>query len=160
MQRTLIILKPDCVKSGNCLNVIGMMKAGGFEIVAAKAVQLDDKILREHYAHHAERPFFPALCEFMKSCKVLVMVAQQEDAVNAFRELCGPTDSNLARKESPNSIRAKYGKDKSENCVHASDSDATARLEVGRFFTKDEIAKMGKPMAQSEIENEIAKLYR
>ena len=159
MERTFAILKPDCVEGKHCEEVLRMMLDDGFKVLLAKPVKLEEGILREHYAHHAEKPFFPSLLGYMTRSKVLLLLLERENAVAELRRLCGPTDSNEARKVAPQSIRAKFGKDKSENIIHASDSTESAEAEIGRFFTKREIIWAKKPLRFEELKADAARLY-
>ncbi|NCG08923.1 MAG: nucleoside-diphosphate kinase [Verrucomicrobia bacterium] len=131
MEETLIILKPDCMEKGLAGEVIGRFEKAGFEIVASKVLQLDGAILREHYAHVADLPFFPDIEAFMSSRPVMPMLLRGENVIAAVRELLGPTNSA----EAPaGTIRGDLGTDMMRNVVHASDSPETAALEKKRFF--------------------------
>lgn len=131
MEETLIILKPDCMQNRIAGKVITRFEEAGFQIVASKVIQLDGQILREHYAHVAEEPFFPRIEEFMSSCPVMPMILRGEDVIAKVRELLGPTNSNEAPK---GTIRGDLGTDMMRNVVHASDSTASAAAEIMRFF--------------------------
>jgi nucleoside-diphosphate kinase len=131
MEETLIILKPDCMEQRLAGEVIGRFEKAGFEIVASKVMQLDAAILREHYAHVADLPFFPDIEAFMSSRPVMPMILRGENVIAAVRDLLGPTNS----KEAPaGTIRGDLGTDMMRNVVHASDSPETAALEKKRFF--------------------------
>ena len=136
MEQTLVILKPDCMQRGLAGKVIARFEEGGLAIVGMRMARLDDRILGEHYAHLADKPFFPELKKFMKSSPVVLMVLRGENAVEAVRKMCGPTDSKKAPK---GTIRGDFGTDVQRNIVHASDSNETAEKEVARFFGKEEI---------------------
>jgi len=131
MEETLIILKPDCVEKRICGEVISRFEAAGFDIVAAKVMQLDGAVLREHYAHVADKPFFPDIEEFMSSRPVMPMVLRGENVIDKVRELLGPTNSKEAPK---GTIRGDLGTDMMRNVVHASDGPETAEAEKKRFF--------------------------
>jgi nucleoside-diphosphate kinase len=92
--------------------------------------------LREHYAHVADKPFYPEIEEFMSSVPVIAMVIEGDDIINKVRDMLGVTDS---RKAAPGTLRATFGKDVMINVAHASDSKETAAKEVERFFKKDEL---------------------
>lgn len=131
MEETLIILKPDCMQSRIAGKVITRFEEADFEIVASKVVQLDAQILREHYAHVTDEPFFPQIEEFMSSCPVMPMILRGEGVIVKVRELLGPTNSNEAPK---GTIRGDLGTDMMRNVVHASDSPSSAIAEIKRFF--------------------------
>jgi nucleoside-diphosphate kinase len=131
MEETLIILKPDCMEKRVVGEVISRFEAAGFDIVAAKIMELDSPILREHYAHVADKPFFPEIEAFMSSRPVMPMLLRGEDVIARTRELLGPTNSA----EAPaGTIRGDLGTDMMRNVVHASDGPETAAAEKKRFF--------------------------
>ena len=118
--------------------VIQRFEQAGLTLAACKMMQLNERILREHYDFLADKPFFPSILEYMQECPVLVMVLKGENAIATTRNLMGPTDSSIAPK---GTIRGDFGKDKSRNVVHASDSPASAEKEIARFFKPEEIFK-------------------
>ena len=136
MQRTLILLKPDCVKKSLVVPIIIRFESVGYSIIASKVVQLDDALLHEHYSHVADLPFFPEIAEFMSSCPVIALVLEGEEVIQGVRDLIGPTDSTIAPK---GTIRGDLGTDRMKNMVHASDSPESALAEINRFFEADQI---------------------
>jgi nucleoside-diphosphate kinase len=136
MQKTLVILKPDCMANKHAGNVIDRFEKAGFEIVGAKMIRLSAEVLRSHYAHVADKPFYPEIESFMSSRPVIVVALQGADVVAKVRELLGPTDS---RKAAKGTIRGDYGTEMMKNVVHASDSDDNARIELARFFKPEEL---------------------
>jgi nucleoside-diphosphate kinase len=136
MQRSLILLKPDCVKKSLVGQVISRFESAGYSIIASKVVQLDDTLLHEHYSHVADLPFFPEIAEFMSSCPVIALVLEGEEVIQGVRDLIGPTDSTIAPK---GTIRGDLGTDRMKNMVHASDSPESALVEINRFFEADQI---------------------
>jgi nucleoside-diphosphate kinase len=131
MEETLIILKPDCMEKRIAGEVITRFENAGFDIVASKVTQLDGPILREHYAHVADLPFFPEIEAFMSSRTVMPMILRGENVIAKVRELLGPTNSKEAAK---GTIRGDLGTDMMRNVVHASDSPESAAAEKARFF--------------------------
>ena len=131
MEETLIILKPDCMENRVAGEVISRFENAGFEIVASKVMLLDSAILREHYAHVADQPFFPEIEAFMSSRPVIPMILSGEDVIAKVRDLLGPTNSQEAPK---GTIRGDLGTDMMRNVVHASDGPETAAAEKKRFF--------------------------
>lgn len=136
MQRTLILLKPDTVQKQIVGNVISRFEAAGFRIRGCKMLHLNPALLREHYAHIAEKPFYPDVEKFMSSVPVIALVLEDDDIVAKMRDMLGVTDS---RKAAPGTLRAEYGVDQMVNVAHASDSPETAEKEVHRFFSEDEL---------------------
>jgi len=136
MQKSLVILKPDCMSNKHAGNVIDRFEKAGFEIVGSKMIRLSPEVLRSHYAHVADKPFYPEIEAFMSSRPVIVLALQGENVVATIRDLLGPTDS---RKAAKGTIRGDYGTEMMKNVVHASDSDENARIELARFFKPEEI---------------------
>lgn len=136
MERSLILLKPDCVSKGYCGNVLSRFEAAGFKIRGAKMIHLESALLRDHYAHIADKPFYPEVEKFMGSTPVIALVLEGDNVVAKVRDMLGPTDS---RKASPGTIRGDMGVDMMVNIAHASDSPETAKAEVDRFFSQEEL---------------------
>lgn len=136
MQKTLIIFKPDCMAKKHVGDVLSRFEKAGFTVVGCKLIRLTPELLREHYAHVAQKPFYPEIEEFMSSRPVIVMALQGDNIVQKVRDLLGPTDSKKAAK---GTIRGDFGTDMMVNVVHASDSDENAAIEIARFFKAGEI---------------------
>ena len=136
MQRTLILLKPDAVTKKICGKVISRFEEAGLTIRGCKMIHLDPKHLRDHYAHIADKPFYPEVEKFMSSVPVIALVLEGPDVVTQVRDMLGVTDS---RKAAPGTIRNEFGVDMMVNVAHASDSPETAEAEVKRFFSEAEL---------------------
>lgn len=137
-QTTLILLKPDCVSKQLCGEVLKRFEGAGFRIRGLKMIKLDDAILKEHYAHIAERPFFPEVVTFMQTEPVVALALAGENVIDQVRALLGPTDS---RKAAKGTIRGDFGVDTMVNVAHASDSPEAAAAELKRFFKDGEILR-------------------
>ncbi len=131
MEKTLIILKPDCIARRKSGAVIDRFEQAGFEIMACKVMRLERELLRDHYSHIADKPFFPEIEAFMSSRPVVVLVLSGSGVIARVRNLVGPTDSSAAP---AGTIRGDWGTDKMLNLVHASDGPETAEVEIARFF--------------------------
>jgi nucleoside-diphosphate kinase len=136
MQKTLIICKPDCMQQKHVGNVVDRLEKAGFEIIGCKMARLTAAQLREHYAHVADKPFYPEIEAFMSSRPVIIIALRGDGIVGKVRDLLGPTDSRKAPK---GTIRGDFGTEMMKNVVHASDSDANAALELKRFFQPTEL---------------------
>jgi nucleoside-diphosphate kinase len=135
-ETTLILLKPDTVTKGNCGEVLKRFETAGFKIRGLKLMQLDDAILREHYSHIADKPFFPDVAAFMQTSPVVALALSGENVVAAVRDMLGPTDSRKAEK---GTIRGDLGVDNMINVCHASDGLEAAAAELKRFFKAGEV---------------------
>ena len=136
MEKTLIILKPDAFEKRKVGATMARFEDAGFDIVAAKMIHLDSPLLKEHYAHIADKPFFPEIETFMGSRPVLVLVLSGNAVIERVRNLVGPTNSLAAP---AGTIRGDWGTDMMLNIVHASDGPESAVAEISRFFADREV---------------------
>ena len=136
MEKTVVLLKPDCVQKGLMGEVLKRFEAQGFRVVGCKMMQLDDAILKDHYAHLVELPFFPEILGFMQSSPIMAFALEGEGIIQKVRDFIGPTDSTKAEK---GTVRGDLGEDKMRNVVHASDSIESAQAELSRFFRPCEL---------------------
>jgi nucleoside-diphosphate kinase len=132
---TFAIIKPDAVRAGNIGNIIQRIADQGFTIRALKMLRMSKPVAEGFYAVHRERPFFGELVEFMTSGPTVVMALEKDNAVQAWRDLMGPTDSTKAPK---GTIRGDFGTNVGENAVHGSDSPENAQIELSYFFNATE----------------------
>ncbi|MEM7386037.1 MAG: nucleoside-diphosphate kinase [Verrucomicrobiota bacterium] len=135
-ETTLILLKTDCVTKRYCGEVIKRFETEGFTIRGMKMMTLSSDVLTEHYAHIADRPFFPEIVEFMQASPVVAIALEGEDVIGRIRDLLGPTDSTAAP---AGTIRGDLGVSNMVNVCHASDSPENAAIELKRFFGDGEI---------------------
>lgn len=136
VERTLSIVKPDAVGKNHIGAICARFEAAGLRIVASRMLRLDAERAGGFYAEHRERPFFPALIEFMSSGPVVVQVLEGENAIALNRELMGATNPQEA---APGTIRADFASSIDANAVHGSDSPASAAREIAYFFAASEI---------------------
>jgi len=136
LETTLILFKPDAVEKNLTGKVLARFEEAGFTICGIRMMQLDDAVLREHYAHIADKPFFPEIVAFMSRTPVIALALQGEDAISRVRDLLGPTNSKNA---APGTIRGDFGEDMMINVCHASDSTEAAAAELRRFFREGEV---------------------
>ncbi len=131
IEKTYIMLKPDCIKRGLMGEVISRIEKKGYKVINAKMLRLDEIVLREHYAHIVDKPFFPEIVEYMTSGPVLAMIVEGESAVKGMRILMGPTKFEEA---TAGTIRGDFAFCTTENLIHGSDSAENAEIEINRFF--------------------------
>jgi nucleoside-diphosphate kinase len=128
---TFAIIKPDAVRAGQTGNIIQRITDSGFTIRALKLIRMTRPVAEGFYAVHRERPFFNDLVTFMISGPSVVLALEKENAVQAWRDLMGPTDATKAPK---GTIRGDFGTSVQENATHGSDSPENARIELSYFF--------------------------
>jgi len=136
VERTLAILKPDCVRKGLIGEVTQRIQKAGFRIVAMKMTRLTMDTAGGFYAVHRERPFYQELCTFMSSGPCVPMVLEKENAVADYRQLIGATNPAEADE---GTIRKLYADSVGENIVHGSDSVENGKIEAAYFFSESEI---------------------
>ncbi|GEK89101.1 nucleoside diphosphate kinase [Alkalibacterium putridalgicola] len=130
-ERTLVIIKPDGVERNLTGHLLKEFERNDLRISRLKMMQADMELARKHYAELADKPFFNKLLDYITRGPLVVCVIDGEEAVHRVRELVGDTDPKVAR---PNTIRTLYGKDKTENTIHASDSVESAEREMMLWF--------------------------
>ncbi|MGW3993936.1 nucleoside-diphosphate kinase [Amycolatopsis sp. NPDC004772] len=143
MERTLVLLKPDAYARGLLGQLTSEFEQKGLLLVGCKLMMLDDSLLQEHYAHLADRPFFPRIARFMSSLPVLVQCWEGVDAVEVVRRVVGPTNG---REAASGTARGQYSVSVQCNLVHASDSAESAAAEVKRFFAEGEVLAVKHPL--------------
>ena len=140
VERTLSIIKPDAVGKNIVGKIYSRFESNGLQIVGSKMLRLSDEVAGGFYAEHRERPFFPALIEFMTSGPVVVQVLEGEGAVAKNRELMGATNPQEA---DAGTIRADFAESIDANAVHGSDSTESAAREIAYFFAASELCSRG-----------------
>ena len=130
-ERTFAMIKPDAVAAKNSGKIIDMIEQHGFTILGMRKLAIDKTKAEEFYAVHKERPFFGELVSFVTSGPVVVLALERDNAVKAWRDLMGATDS---RKADKGTIRNLFGTDIGKNAAHGSDSVENAQLELKLFF--------------------------
>jgi nucleoside-diphosphate kinase len=136
LERTFSILKPDATERNLTGAINAMIEQAGLRIVGQKRVRITKEQAQQFYAVHKERPFFGELVEFMTSGPVVVQVLEGDNAIAKYREVMGATDP---AKAAANTIRKVHARSIGENSVHGSDSAENAAVEIGQFFSGNEI---------------------
>jgi len=136
MERTFVMLKPDCVQRNLVGRVITCFEEKGYKIVGLKMLRLSREMAEEHYAEHRGKPFYEALVAHITSGPVVAMVIEGKGVIAAVRQMMGSTNPLEA---APGTIRGRFGVDVGRNVVHGSDGPASAAREVALFFRPDEL---------------------
>ncbi|TWT98026.1 Nucleoside diphosphate kinase [Botrimarina colliarenosi] len=136
MQRTLILLKPDCVQRRLMGQIISRFEAKGLNFVAMKLLQITPELAKQHYAEHVEKGWYPTLEEFITGGPVLAGVLEGLEAVQVVRDMLGAT-SGL--KAAPGTIRGDFSSSRQMNLVHGSDGEEAAAREIGLYFKPEEL---------------------
>ena len=135
-ERTLAILKPDCVRKNLVGEVIRRIQEAGFTLRAMKMVKLSKAEAEGFYAVHRGRPFFEELTTFMSSGPCVPLALEKSNAVADFRALIGATNPAEADE---GTIRRDFADSVGENIVHGSDSVENGEQETSYFFPGHEL---------------------
>jgi nucleoside-diphosphate kinase len=144
VERTLAILKPDCVRKELVGEVLRRIQEAGFQIRALKMIRMSKAEAEGFYAVHEDKPFFDDLTDFMSGGPCVPVVLEKENAIEDFRALIGATDPDEA---DDGTIRGDFAGSIQENIVHGSDSPENGRTETRYFFPEHEIVANDAPAA-------------
>jgi nucleoside-diphosphate kinase len=136
MERTLILLKPDCVQRRLMGRVIARFEDKGLNIIAMKMMRVTQDLARKHYAEHVNKAWYPALEGFITGGPIVAAVVEGLEAIRVVREMLGAT-SGL--KAAPGTIRGDYSSSRQMNLVHGSDGPEAAAREIALYFRDEEI---------------------
>jgi nucleoside-diphosphate kinase len=136
MERTLVLLKPDCVQRLLVGRLIARFEEKGFSIVAMKMMQMSTEMARRHYAEHVSQPWYPPVEAYITAGPLVAMIVEGPEAIRVVREMVGPTSGLHA---APGTIRGDFSSSQRMNLVHASDGRESAQREIDLFFAPDDI---------------------
>ena len=131
VERTLVLIKPDAVQRSLAGEILGRFERRGLKVVDGKLLTVDRGLAEEHYAEHAEKPFFGELVEFITSAPTLALVLEGEGAIGVVRTTMGATNP---ADSAPGTIRGDLALSMPDNLVHGSDSPASAEREIALWF--------------------------
>lgn len=136
MERTLILLKPDCVERRLVGRILSRFEDKGLNLVAMKLIRITPDLAKRHYAEHVAKPFYPALEAFITGGPVVAAIVEGLEVIRVVREMLGAT-SGL--KAAPGTIRGDFSSSRQMNLVHASDGPEAAAREIELYFKREEI---------------------
>ncbi len=131
VERTLVLIKPDAVQRGLAGEILARFERRGLAIREARLVQVDRALAEQHYAEHAEKPFFGELVAFITSAPTLALALEGESAISVVRTTMGATKPTDA---APGTIRGDLALAMPDNLVHGSDSPESAERELQLWF--------------------------
>ena len=145
-QKTLALFKPDVIERNLSLKLIELIYQHGFVILAMETVHPSKELLSKHYNELVDKPFFPALLEYMTSQPITALILEKENAIKDWRELMGATNPDNAK---AGTIRGDYGQKHQrgntlKNLVHGSDSIESAEREISLWFPKFRLVSQSK----------------
>jgi nucleoside-diphosphate kinase len=136
MDKTLVLLKPDCVQRRLVGSILSRFEQKGLRLVGLKLVQASRAQAEQHYAVHRHRPFFESVVTFLSSGPTVALALEGRDAISVVRTMMGPTDGTKA---APGTIRGDHGISLQNNLIHGSDNPENAALEIGLWFKDEEL---------------------
>src|SRR6188768_3827638 len=136
MERTLILLKPDCVQRRLSGRILARFEDKGLNIIALKMMQETPDLAKQHYAEHVQKGWYPTLEQFITGGPVVAAVIEGLEVIRVVREMLGAT-SGL--KAAAGTIRGDFSSSRQMNLVHASDGPEAAQREIALYFKKEEI---------------------
>ena len=136
MERTLVLLKPDCVQRRLMGKVLSRLEEKGLNVIGLKMLQVTPQLAKTHYAEHVQKPFYPGLEQFITASPIVAMVVEGLEVIRVVRDILGAT-SGL--KAAAGTIRGDYSSSRQMNLVHASDGPEAAAKEIALYFKPEEI---------------------
>jgi nucleoside-diphosphate kinase len=133
MQRTFVMCKPDAVERGLVGEIVSRIERKGLRLVSAELRTADQALAEEHYAEHADKPFFGELVAFLTRSPVFAMIVEgpADNTFSLVRTMVGATKVDDAL---PGTIRGDFATITTENLVHASDGHESAAREIALWF--------------------------
>ena len=131
MERTLVLIKPDAVEQNIIGKIISFYEDAGLKIIALKMEQVERKVAEEHYKEHYGKSFYNSLIEFITRSPLCALIVEGENCIDKVREINGATNP---KEQKEGTIRKRYAKGITENCVHASDSIESSEREIKIWF--------------------------
>jgi len=138
MQRTFILLKPDCVQRRLMGQIITRFEQKGLNFVAMKMLRITPELAKQHYAEHVEKGWYPTLEGFITGGPVMAAVVEGLEAVKVVRDMLGATSGLNAV---PGTIRGDFSSSRQMNLVHGSDSPEAAVREIALYFDESEMCE-------------------
>jgi len=131
IEQTLSIIKPDAVERNLENKIKSFFTDNNLKILKSKKIKISKDEASEFYKVHQTKPFYDALCGYLSSGPIIVMILEGDNAVLKNREIMGATDPLKAEE---GTLRKMYGISIDKNSVHGSDSVENAKTEIGFFF--------------------------
>ncbi len=136
MERTLVLLKPDCVQRRLMGTILSRFESKGLNVIAMKMLKVTPDLAKQHYAEHVAKPFYKSLEDFITSAPIVALVIEGLEVIRVVRDILGATNG---LKAAAGTIRGDYSSSRQMNLVHASDSPESAAREIALYFKDNEI---------------------
>lgn len=134
-QCTCAVIKPHAVVDGQAGKIISKILEVGFEISAVQMFHLEKANAEEFYEiYKGVVQEYPKMVDELTAGPCIALEIRAENAPQAFREMVGPADPEIARHLRDRTLRALFGRNKIQNAVHCTDLPEDGLLEVEYFF--------------------------
>lgn len=134
MEKSLVLIKPDAVRKNLIGKIIGKYEDNNLKVIALKMEKITKEFASKHYEEHIGKDFYIPLLNFITSGPLCALVLEGENAIERIREINGSTNPEKAKE---GTIRKMFSTNKTENCVHASDSVDSAKRELKLWFGEE-----------------------
>ena len=132
---TLCVIKPHAIKEHLEARIIKQIVNAGYQIGGALLTTIDLNTANEFLeVYKGVVPEFVDMAAEFANGPLLALELVKQNAVQDFRQLCGPRDVLVAKQIRKQSLRAIYGTDIVHNAVHCTDLEEDAPIEVEYFF--------------------------
>lgn len=135
MERTFILLKPDCVQRRLMGQMIARFEQKGLNFVALKMLRITPELAKQHYAEHVKKAWYPTLESFITGGPVVAAVVEGLEAIRVVRDMLGATSGLQA---AAGTIRGDFSSSQQMNLVHGSDGAEAAKREIALYFRDEE----------------------
>jgi len=132
MQRTYAMLKPGF--QSRLGEALGRIAQAGLKVSQLRMGFLSRGTAAKFYGEHQGKPFYDTLVSYITSGPIVALELLGNGAIQRWRDLLGPTNLDVARRDSPRSLRALFARSTTENYAHGSDSPDSAARELGIIF--------------------------
>ena len=136
MERTLVLLKPDCVQRRIMGQIVSRFEDKGLNVIALKMLQVTPELSKKHYAEHVQKPFYGGLEKFITASPIVAMVLEGLEVIRVVRDMLGATNG---LKAASGTIRGDYSSSRQMNLVHASDGPEASAREIALYFKPEEL---------------------
>ena len=133
VEKSMVLIKPDGVERNIIGNIISCYEANGLKVVELKLMQATREIAEKHYSQHKGKDFYEELITFITRSPLCAIILKGDDAVARVRKINGATSPTDAEE---GTIRHRYARSKTENCVHASDTVESEKEEIELWFSE------------------------
>lgn len=132
---TLGIIKPHAYDVKD--DIKEYIKENDFRIIKEKNLDISRDLAMRQYEELRGKIYFEDAIEAITGGTSLLLLLYKNDAIEDFKKLVGPTDSESAGADT---IRGRFGIDKKFNAIHRSDSPENVDREMRLYLDEKDYA--------------------